>query len=266
MINKETKLCISIAQSPGNIGATIHNAAYKLLNLNFLYLPLKPKDAESALLAVRNLNIRGCSVSMPYKQDVIKFLDEVSDKAKRIGAVNTIVNDNGSLTGYNTDYESMSWSFKKLKIDANAKVLLLGFGGMAKACLAAVEDYFNFPANICVRNLRNKSYKNGHFIDWQDRYNIDPDLIINATQVGMSPNELEFPIDVNKYKKLKYIIDVVSAPEETVLIKQASERSIKYVKGIDLAVVQACSQFELYTLHTAPYEFMKEKIKELQKK
>ena len=266
MINKETKLCISIAKSPGNIGATIHNAAYKLLNLNFIYLPIKPKDAESALSAVKNLNIKGCSVSMPFKQDVIKFLDKISDNAKRIGAVNTIVNNNNILTGYNTDYESISWSFKELKINNNAKVMILGYGGMAKACLAAVEDYFNFKPDICVRNLKDKNYNEKNFLDWEDKYDLEPDLIINATPIGMFPNELDTPIDFNKFNNVKYVIDVVSAPEETLFIKQASKKNIKFVKGIDLAVIQACSQFELYTSCTAPYKFMKNKISELYQK
>ena len=267
MINKETKLCISIAEYPGNIGATIHNAAYNLLNLNFIYLPMKPKDAESALSAVRNLNIKGCSVSMPFKQDVIKYLDKISDTAKRIGAVNTILNSNGVLKGFNTDYESVSWALKKLEINPYSKVLILGFGGMARACLAAVEDHFKQSPYIAVRNLVQKKYDNKYkFIDWKDRYKIKPELIINATQIGMQPNTLESPINLNKYNNLKFIIDVVSAPEITTLIKDAISKKIRYINGIDLAVHQACSQFELYTSCAAPYDFMKLETKKLSQK
>ena len=106
MISKDTILCISIAERPGSLGATIFNNAFEKLSLDYIYKPLlvKAKDLEIAVLAIRALCIRGCGVSMPHKIEVIQYLDKVDMTAKKIGAVNTIVNNDGTLTGYNTDF------------------------------------------------------------------------------------------------------------------------------------------------------------------
>src|SRR3990172_6053257 len=102
-IEKDTQLCISVAARPSNFGTTIHNAVFRKLGLNFIYTAFGITDIAGAVVGVRALGIRGCSVSMPFKEAVIPYLDALDPAARTIGAVNTVVNDSGRLTGYNTD-------------------------------------------------------------------------------------------------------------------------------------------------------------------
>ncbi len=103
-LNKDTRLCISLAARPSNIGTRFHNYLYELLGLDFIYKAFTTTDIVAAIGGVRALGIRGCSVSMPFKQDVIALVDHVEESARAINAVNTIVNDDGALTASNTDY------------------------------------------------------------------------------------------------------------------------------------------------------------------
>ena len=108
-------LCISIAQKPGMFGTIIHNAGFKALKLNFMYKAFAINDLEGAINGVRALGIKGCSVSMPYKEKVIPYLDSLHPLAERTRAVNTIVNTDGHLTGYNTDILGVEECLKKFK-------------------------------------------------------------------------------------------------------------------------------------------------------
>ena len=119
MINKDTNICISIASNPGNFGAKFHNQAYKALGMNWVYLPRKVsnmRELKSTIAAVRSLNIVGCSVSMPLKEKVIEFLDKIDLSVEKTGAVNTIVNRGGLLTGYNTDLFGAKKVISNLKL------------------------------------------------------------------------------------------------------------------------------------------------------
>jgi shikimate dehydrogenase len=142
-INTETTLCISIAAKPGNFGANFHNSAYKHLNLNWVYLPRKvvsAADLERAINGVRALDTKGCSVSMPHKETVIQYLDDFDISAERIGAVNTIVqNESGFLKGYNTDFYGAKKALEKAEIKGK-EVLMIGAGGAAKAVGLAVKN------------------------------------------------------------------------------------------------------------------------------
>ena len=108
----KNNICISISEKPGNFGKIIHNAGYEALGLNWIYIPFKITNLEDTIKGIRALGIRGCSVSMPFKEKVIKFLDDIDPLANEIGSVNTIVNNNGILKGYNTDFLGFQKSFK----------------------------------------------------------------------------------------------------------------------------------------------------------
>ena len=142
-VNRKTEVCISIATKPGNFGSAFHNSAYDLLGLNWVYIPRKVEsatDLERAINGVCALNIKGCSVSMPYKETVIKYLDELDISAEKIGAVNTIkqLND-GTLKGYNTDFYGAKKALEKAEIKGK-EVLMIGAGGAAKAVGLAVRE------------------------------------------------------------------------------------------------------------------------------
>jgi len=133
-------LCISVAEKPGKFGITVHNAGYRALGLNFMYKTFAINDIKGAIIGVRSLGIRGCSVSMPFKEKVIPFLDRLDPLAKKIGAVNTVVNDNGSLVGYNTDVIAVEKSLKQLQIKNDKSIIIFGAGGVSRAILVALKN------------------------------------------------------------------------------------------------------------------------------
>ena len=142
-IDRDTTLCISIAAKPGNFGARFHNSAYSLLGLNWVYLPRRVEtlsELQVVIKAVRVLGIKGCSVSMPHKEDVIQYIDQTDSSAEKIGAVNTIkLQNDGSLKGFNTDFYGAKKALEKADIEGQ-KVVMVGTGGVAKAIgLAVIE-------------------------------------------------------------------------------------------------------------------------------
>ena len=140
MINRDTQLCMSLAGRPGNFGTRFHNYLYEKLGLNFIYKAFTTQDIEAAVKGVRALGIRGCAVSMPFKESCMSFLDAIDPSAKVIDSVNTIVNDNGKLIGFNTDYIAVKSLIIHHQLNTTKRVMIRGSGGMGKAVIAAFRD------------------------------------------------------------------------------------------------------------------------------
>ena len=254
-------LCISIAKKPGKFGMTVHNAGYNALGLNFIYIPFSVNDINNTINGIRSLNIRGCSVSMPFKEKIIPLLDKLDPIAKRANAVNTIVNDKNCLIGYNTDVISVKKCLQPLNINKNKKIIILGSGGIAKAILVALK-MLRFK-NIIISNRTQKKGKkiakenNIKFIKWSERNCFDANVIINATSIGMYPNYNQIPISEKSIKNSEIIMDVVASPINTKLIQLSKKYKIISVNGFELALYQACEQFKLYTGKNPPVDIMK---------
>ena len=216
MINKDTRVCISIAERAGNFGCSIHNAAFKKMDLNFIYksFSVKKDGLESAIRGIRGLGIRGCGVTMPHKISVLEFVDKVSEEVEQIGSCNTIVNDDGVLTAYNTDAYS---SYCVLKEAGRKGVLyILGNGGFSRAVKYSADKIFD---NIVMINRDN----------WSDIKKINNGVIFNCTPVkNISASEGSIFIDC--------IIDTES--------------------GKRLSLLQASKQFELYTGEEFPMKYI----------
>ena len=202
--NKDTVVCVSISARPSNFGMTVHNAAYRALGLNYLYKSFCVTDLPGALAGVRALGLRGCSLSMPFKEQVLPLLDALDPAAESIGAVNTVVNESGRLVGHNTDAHGAKVVLAGLGLADESCVLILGAGGVARAVLYALESLgYN---NIAVSNRTP-----GRLIDWTgarepttvpwaDRDQFPADLIINATPVGMAPDADLLPIGEDAFR------------------------------------------------------------------
>jgi len=253
-------LCISVAEKPGKFGITVHNAGYRALGLNFMYKTFAINDIKGAIIGVRSLGIRGCSVSMPFKEKVIPFLDRLDPLAKKIGAVNTIVNDNGQLTGYNTDVIAVEKSLKPLQIKNDNDIIIFGAGGVSRAILVALKNLK--LKNITVANRTTRKGErlakefNVNFIQWSKRESVKADVIINATSIGMIPNIFSSPISNNKIKNSQIVMDVVATPPKTKLIKIANKQGKITVDGLKLSLYQAFTQFKLYTGRNPPIQVM----------
>ena len=265
-INKDTVPCISIAAKPGNFGANFHNSAYKHLNINWVYLPRKvvsATDLERAINGVRALSIKGCSVSMPHKEAVVRFLDELDLSAERIGAVNTIVqNDNGDLKGYNTDFYGSKKALEKTEIKGK-EVLMLGAGGVAKAVGLAVKELGG------ILTIANRTYDRAKYLSnmlnatampWEQVNNSSGYMLINATSVGMK-NPDETIVKEEVLRNFDAVMDVVIYPSETKLLRIAKEMGKEIISGTLMCVYQAAEQFKIYTGLEVPSELIKSTLK-----
>lgn len=250
-LSKDTRLCISLAARPSNIGTRFHNYLYDLLGLDFIYKAFTTTDIAGAIGGVRALGIRGCSVSMPFKQDVLALVDTVEDSARAINAVNTIVNDDGYLTASNTDYIAVQRLIDEHGLTGSQSVLIHGSGGMASAVGAAFRDKGFDNGAVVARN-----HRTGAALARQLGYDYAPevgsrtaDVIVNVTPVGMAgaPEEQDSPFGAPTINKADTVFDVVALPSETPLIAAAHAAGVNVITGAEVIALQAAEQFERYT-------------------
>jgi shikimate dehydrogenase len=250
MLNKDTTLCISLAGRPSNIGTRFHNYLYEELGLNFVYKAFSTGDIDGAIGGVRALGIRGCSVSMPFKEAVIPLVEEMSASATAIDSVNTIVNDAGRLTAYNTDYEADTELIGRHALDPAAPVLLRGSGGMAKAVVAAFRNAGFADLTVLARNASAGPALAGKYgYRWvQDDPPPADAIIVNVTPLGMNgpdADALAFPS--SHIEAARVVFDVVASPAETPLIRAARMAGKPVITGAEVIALQAARQFSLYT-------------------
>ena len=250
-LSKDTRLCISLAARPSNIGTRFHNYLYEQLGLDFIYKAFTTTDIAAAIGGVRALGIRGCSVSMPFKEDVIALVDEVEPSARAIHSVNTIVNDDGHLTASNTDYIAVQRLIDEHGLDPEDPILLRGSGGMAGAVAAAFRGNGFRAGTIVARNP-----DTGQALADRLGYDYAPEVgsrtapvIVNVTPIGMAggPDEDQRAFDDATIAKAHTVFDVVALPSETPLIVAARAAGAKVITGAEVIALQAAEQFERYT-------------------
>ncbi len=191
-------LCGSLSLHPSPLGAAMHLAGYRALGLPFTYVPFQVTDVAGAIIGMRALGVRGLGISMPYKQTVIPLLDEVDATAAAIGAVNTVVNEGGHLTGYNTDAPGAVRAFEELRPLAGARVLLLGAGGAAKALAHAFAER---GARVTIANRdRARAAALAAATGARAAAGLDEanragsyDAVVNATSMGMVTSRQQAP-------------------------------------------------------------------------
>ena len=250
LLNKDTTVCISLAARPSNIGTRFHNYLYNELGLDYIYKAFTTTDIAAAIGGVRALGIRGCSVSMPFKEDVIALVDELEESARVINSVNTIVNDAGRLTACNTDYLAIARLIDEHGLDPGASLLIRGSGGMASAVAAAFRDK-GFEAGTVVARNPQTGARLADRLGY--RYAADAsggaDIVVNVTPIGMAggaeADELSFAPDV--IAKAHNVFDVVALPSETPLVRAARAAGIPVITGAEVIALQAAEQFERYT-------------------
>lgn len=249
--NKETKLYISMALNPGNTGSMLHNSLFKILNLNSIYLPLKVTDINQAKKILRSLIFKGCSLSMPYKEKLIKFVDKIDVHAKKIGSINTILKINNKLIGFNTDYYASKEIFKKQNLPKRSKILVLGCGGVARAVIFSLIDLKYKNIFVCTRNKKRlKNFENKKIIksiDWKLRNKINCDILINTTPLGMFGKfATKTPVYLSKNNLPKLIYDLPVNPRGNYLCRISKRKNIKYISGLKSSFYQGIKQFEIY--------------------
>ncbi|MFQ0991856.1 shikimate 5-dehydrogenase [Gilliamella apicola] len=265
IINKDTTVCMSLSARPSNFGTRFHNYLYEQLDLNYLYKAFTTNNLKDAIYGIKALAIRGCAISMPYKEACIEFIDELDDSVKSIQSVNTIVNTDHYLKAYNTDYIAVAKLIEENHIDNNTPFVLKGSGGMANAVIGAFYDAGFKNGIIAARNqTKGEALAKRYGYVWvKNEQDIVPEqakLIINVTPIGMlggtEVNDLAFPQSM--IENADIVFDVVALPVETPMIKFAKSINKTIISGADVAVLQALEQFVLYTGVTPSKELVKQ--------
>ena len=250
-LNKDTRLCISLAARPSNIGTRFHNHLYEQLGLDFIYKAFTTTDIAAAIGGVRALGIRGCSVSMPFKEDVIALVDEVEPSARAINSVNTIVNDDGYLRASNTDYLAVQRLIDEHGLDPSGRVLIRGSGGMASAVGAAFRDH-GFTSGIVVARNGDSGQALAQRLGYEyagEVGSLTAAVIVNVTPIGMAgaPEASDQAFPDATIASASTVFDVVALPSETPLIIAARNAGVPVVTGAEVIALQAAEQFERYT-------------------
>ena len=269
MINAKTKLCCIIGNPVEHSKSPLmHNAGYKALGLNFAFLAFQVTDVQRALQGLKSIGAQGIAVTIPHKQEVMKYIDEIDKTAKQIGAVNTIVNENGRLKGTNSDWIGAMRALKEKTEIKGKTVSILGAGGAARAIIYGLKQEKAEKILIFNRTVENAQKLAKEFrID--DAFPIiseniisNCDIIINTTSVGMEPNSDSSPIADNVFNKNHVVFDIVYTPRETKFLQMAKKKGATIVYGDKMVLYGALTQFELFTGHKAPVEVMEETLRE----
>ena len=262
-----------------SISPFIHNSAFEATNTNGVYLAWEVDAAELAetVANIRRYQMYGINLSMPYKEQVIPYLDQLSEEACLIGAVNTVVNREGTLIGYNTDGKGFFKSLPSFKI-SRKRLVLLGAGGAAKAILAqAILDGVS-QISVFVRSssmektrpyLEKIQNATGFRVDLfalEDGQNLQDsitqaDLLVNATSVGMDGSSQPIPTSIVLPEKL-LVADVIYQPFETPFLKWAKEQGNQSINGLGMLLYQAAEAFELWTGKEMPTDQIWELLKQ----
>lgn len=274
MITGTTKI-VGIFSDPieHTLSPIMHNAAFRYLCLDYVYVPflVKKKDLKKAVESIRSLNIVGVNVTIPHKEEVIQYLDNIDNLAEKIGAVNTILRQNNLLFGYNTDGEGFLKSLSGKITLSGKKVLLVGAGGAGKAISMSlisknisqlfIYDIILQKSSALVKKLLHYNklidiqvVKQAHIKNVLQ----EVDILINASPVGMHAGEPCVVEPKLLHNKL-FVYDIVYN-RRTELLKEAKRRSIPHISGIEMLIHQGALSFKLWTQREAPIEIMRKEV------
>jgi 3-dehydroquinate dehydratase/shikimate dehydrogenase len=278
-INPETEVYGVIGDPIGHsLSPVVHNTAFARLNLNKVYIPIRvPREDLSRFVdEAPQLGIKGLSVTIPHKEEVVKKLTRADGAVRGIGACNTVVFDGQARFGHNTDYRAAMSSLESAMQAAGyprgggenplagKTALVLGAGGVGRAIAyglirreakVVLSDGIPEHAAELAQQLKCREVK------WSLRHTVSADLLVNCTPVGMHPNVDETPYEKHHLRPSMTVFDAVYNPENTLLIKDARSRNCTVVTGVDMFVRQACLQFKLFTGQGGPADLMREAVK-----
>jgi shikimate dehydrogenase len=242
-----------------SLSPAMHNAAFRELGINAVYVAFPVTDLTRAVGGLRGLAIAGASVTIPFKEEIIPLLDEIDPAAARMGAVNTVVNREGRLTGYNTDWLGALTALKAQTAIAGRHFLILGAGGAARAIAFGLKEAGGeiTLTDVDERRAAALAKELGATALAPEALGDCPaTVLINATPVGMAPKVEEMPINPALLGRFSLVMDIVYRPLQTRLLKEAAARGAATIDGLKMLLYQATAQFELWTGQPAPLEVM----------
>ena len=265
MINGTTKIYGIIGNPVSHsLSPAMHNAAFAALGENRIYLPFPVEDVQAALAGLKALGICGASVTIPHKETVIPYLDRIDPVARAIGAVNTIEvrmeDQEPVLCGSNTDWLGANRALAEKMELKGALVILLGAGGSARAIGFGLKEA-GAGIILCSRTeSKGRALASELACPWFSLSEITQlrgDAIINATSVGMSPRQEASAVPSKILSSFRVVMDIVYAPLQTRLLREAEEAGCRTVSGLEMLLYQGVAQFELWTGMAAPVEVMR---------
>jgi len=246
-----------------SLSPVMHNKAFAETGFNGIYLAFRVTDIDAAMKAVRAIGIRGVSVTIPHKIAVMNSLDEIDELARRIGAVNTVVNREGRLCGYNSDAQGAVRALLEKTAIHGTDIAIIGAGGAARAIGFGMID------NGGRVMIINRSIQTGEdlaedlgadFKPLAGLKQVRADILINATPVGMRPQIGDLPLSPELLRDDMLVMDIVYNPVQTALLKHAELMGCRTVDGVAMFVYQGVFQFKLWTGMEAPIETMRSAV------
>ncbi|MDJ0623473.1 MAG: shikimate dehydrogenase [Desulfocapsaceae bacterium] len=250
-----------------SLSPVMHNAAFAACDLNSVYLPFPVDDLGAALQGLKGLSIKGVSVTIPHKEQVIPHLDHVDPVAARIRAVNTIRcernGDNIMLSGFNTDWQGAIRPLQEKAELAGAEAVILGAGGSARAVGFGLLEA-GATITLCSRTeSRGRQLADEFGCSWQslqDFSALKAKILVNTTSVGMAPQQDLSPVVQEALHHYEVVMDIVYAPLKTKLLSDAEEQGCFTINGLEMLLYQGAAQFEIWTGREAPVEVMRQAL------
>ena len=241
-----------------SLSPTMHTAAFRACGLNAAYKAFESTNLEGTIQGVRAMGVKGLSVTIPYKSSIIPLLDLIDPVAGKIGAVNTIVNEGGLLTGYNTDAAGALMALQEVVDPKGKYTIILGSGGAARAIGYILKEQGG-EVTIASRSREHGEELarclDAGYVPLDKIGQVQMDILINATPVGMSPDLEHSPVDPAEVQA-KTVMDIVYNPLETMLLKKAAALGCRVIPGIRMFIHQGAEQFRLWTGLEAPIQAM----------
>ncbi|MCS7095488.1 MAG: shikimate dehydrogenase [Nitrososphaerota archaeon] len=277
MIAGTTKVfCVIGDPIEHSLSPAMHNAAFRHLGLDAVFVAFRVdrKNLEHAVKGIRSLGIAGVNVTMPHKTAIISYLDELNKEAEFVGAVNTVLNAEGKLVGFNTDGIGAVRALKESGLTLKGKkIVLIGAGGAGKAIA------FQLAQEACELRILNRDGEKAKQLaaKLERKFNTkilgnslsqatlkecikDADVLINATSVGMQPNHNQTPVDRELLKPGLTVMDIVYNPVETRLIREAKSAGANVVYGTEMLIFQGAASFEIWWKTPAPVDVMRKAL------
>jgi len=246
-----------------SLSPVMHNSAFSHIDYNGVYFAFKVEEIGNAITGIRALGFKGAGITIPHKVTVMEFLDEVDNLAKKIGAVNTIVNRKGKITGYNFDCLGAVKALKE-KTDIKGKnVSVLGAGGAARAVgygIISEGGRLTILNRTIDKGEKLAEELESEFCPFSDFKGRKCDILINTTPVGMHPHVKDIPVAKEDIKKGMVVMDAVYNPIKTNLLQIAENSGCVTIDGVSMFVYQGAAQFELWTGKKAPIDLMRKAV------
>jgi len=265
VIPGQAEVCAVIGDPVAHsLSPALHNAAYRALGLDFIYIPFPAPHIKPALERARANGWRGLSITLPHKTTAVSYLDHKDSAVSAIGAVNTVVIANGRLTGHNTDCAAVVGALEA-EIDlAGKQAVVIGAGGMAAAAAFGLKE--KGVALVLLDRTAERAARLAqrfHLPAWGGLEGLPAslagaDILINATPAGMWPRVDETIVPIELLHERLTVLDAIYTPRETRLLREAAARGARVIHGDDVFLRQAATQFQLFTGRAAPLEVMKQ--------